>query len=279
MKKITKIISAVCAVLVSVILIVLHVYWSDIIGLLPKKPIATKNSEITLIAHRGFSSVAPANTLASVKEAGEAYFDATEFDIRLTKDGQWVLMHDDSVKHMTDGEGLITQMTLEEIGKLTIDNGYGLDEYPDERVPTLYDALRVCKLNDIRPVIEIKLNEGQAPDYDYLAEIIKAAECNEFTVISFNREAVLEVKKRLPTAEYLLLVGKIGEGDVQYCLDNGLDGIDFNGNKSANYKYIDDITDAGLIAAAWTVDSLSLSERLYKKGVEYITTNTIHFEF
>lgn len=274
MKK--KIIISVAAVLIVAIGVILKVYWSDIVNLLPKTPTETTNSEVVLIAHRGFSSVAPANTLAAVKEAGNASFYGAEFDIRLTSDGEWVVIHNDSVKSMTDSEGLVSEMVLDEVTKLRIDNGYGLDTYPDEKIPTLAQALEVCNEYNIIPVIEIKLNDDQIPDYSYLAQIIKDSSCEKVTVISFNADALLLLKEELPEAEYWLLKTVITEEDIKFCTTNRMAGIDFNAYKTENYEYIEDMLDVGLKVGAWTVDSTRKMEKLYDMGVTYITTNTIY---
>lgn len=274
MKK--KIILSVIAVLLVAVGIVTKVYWSEILSILPKIPAPTENEQITLIAHRGFSSVAPENTLASIKEAGKASFYGAEFDIRLTSDGKWVVFHDDSVKHMTDSKGYITQMTADEVSKLNIDNGYGIKEYPDEKVPTLEEALNECKEADVIPVIEIKLNKDQKPDYENLAQIISSADCDEVMVISFNREALTGLKKYLPDARYWLVISDVTDEAISFCTENGIDGLDFNGNKLKNYDYIEKINEAGLECGAWTIDIREVAKILSDKGVRYITTNTIY---
>ena len=276
MKK--KIILAVIAVFLVAAGIVTKVYWSEILSILPKIPAKTENTQITLIAHRGFSSVAPENTLAAIKEAGEASFYGAEFDIRLTADGEWLVFHDDSVKHMTDGAGRITQMTADEVSRLTIDNGYGLKEYPDEKVPTLEEALEECKTAGVVPVIEIKLNNDQKPDYSELAEIIINADCDEVMIISFVRESLTGVKEHLPEAKYWLVTSEVTDEAIEFCKENGIDGIDFDGNSFSNHDYIEKIHAAGLKSGAWTIDIREVAKILSDKGVEYITTNTIYRE-
>ena len=276
MKK--KIILAIVAVFLIAAGIVTKVYWSEILSVLPKIPAKTENTQITLIAHRGFSSVAPENTLAAIKEAGEASFYGAEFDIRLTADGEWLVFHDDSVKHMTDGEGRITQMTADEASKLTIDSGYGLKEYPDEKVPTLEEALEECKKAGVVPVIEIKLNNNQDADYEKLAEIIRSADCDKVMIISFVRESLTDMKKHLPEAKYWLVTSEVTDEAIEFCKENGIFGIDFDGNRTRNYDMIEKIHEAGLVSGAWTIDIREVAKILSDKGVEYITTNTIYRE-
>ena len=68
---------------------------------LPLTDILTQEKDrerITLVAHRGYSAQAPENTIPSITKAAEYGFDYVEIDIRQTKDGVWVLMHDEDIK-------------------------------------------------------------------------------------------------------------------------------------------------------------------------------------
>ena len=60
-------------------------------------------AEIKLTAHRGFSGIAPENTLVAFEKAAEYGFYATECDVHLTKDGVWVIYHDDNIFRLTNG--------------------------------------------------------------------------------------------------------------------------------------------------------------------------------
>lgn len=276
MKKTTKIILSIITVLLVAVCIVLKVYWSEILSILPKTPVQTENTQVTLIAHRGFSSVAPANTLAAIKEAADAKYYGVEFDIRLTADNEWVVIHDDSVKSMTDGNNKISQMTLSEVKELNITKGYGKNKYPNEKIPTLDEALEQCKNSNIVPIIEIKLNSDQTPDYTKLSRIIDSFDFDKLIIISFNKDAVIQMKKELSNAEYWLIISKLSDENINFCIENKIDGIDFDANRSENLKYINKIFDADIKACAWTVDSTKTMAKLIDMGVTNITTNTIY---
>lgn len=248
-----------------------------------KNPTSTANADINrelypleLIAHRGFSGLAPENTIAAVKAAADADFSGTEFDVRTTKDGRWVVSHDDDVSRMTDGEGLVSEMTLEEVQKLKIDAGSNVIQFPDEHIPTAEEMLDACRQYAIRPVIEIKEpEEGQSPDYDNLAKIILEKDFGDCMVISFSREALLAVQSLLPQAEFWLLTNKVNKDCIDFCVENGLTGIDFSVYKFTNLFKINQIAEKDLLVAAWTTDNLSMLEWLYEKGVFIITTNRL----
>ena len=80
-----------------------------------------------MVAHRGLSGIAPQNSLPAVEKAIEYGYDGCEFDIHTTKDGHWVVIHNDTVDDMTDGEGNVEDFTLEEIREVRLDNGNGIE--------------------------------------------------------------------------------------------------------------------------------------------------------
>lgn len=105
-------------------------------------------SEITLINHRGLSPGFPENTLAAFRNSVALGVDAIEIDMRATKDGEIVIMHDASVDRTTDGTGNVSDLTLAEIKAL--DAGEG------ERVPTYEEALEAVKGTGVRLLLDIK---------------------------------------------------------------------------------------------------------------------------
>ena len=159
-KKKVKIISILIAI---VIIIFGGVYVADLfLGYeAPEiKKLSDSNLEniedVKLTAHRGFSGIAPENTLVAFEKAGEYGFYATECDVHLTKDGVWVIYHDDNIFRLTNGYKNIEEATYEELQEYVIDNGVNVDYYPNQKIPTLEEYLIVCKDMKIIPQIEIK---------------------------------------------------------------------------------------------------------------------------
>ena len=98
------------------------------------------------IAHRGFSAAAPENTSVAVRKGMAVGADGCEFDVRLSRDGVVVLMHDATVDRTTDGTGRVAELTLADLRRL--DAGSWKDaEFRGERVPTLGEALSMMPRN------------------------------------------------------------------------------------------------------------------------------------
>ena len=96
-----------------------------------------------LIGHRGAAAAAPENTLASLRKAKELGASWVEFDVKLTRDGCPVLIHDERLERTTSGRGEVALTTLEELQKLDA-GGWFAPAFRGERVPTLEAALALC---------------------------------------------------------------------------------------------------------------------------------------
>ncbi len=94
---------------------------------------------ILIFGHRGALQVAPENTLASFLEAMEQGAHGVEMDVKLSRDGHVVVMHDRTVERTTGGKGNVWDLTLADLKSL--DAGSWFDaRFAGERVPTLDEA-------------------------------------------------------------------------------------------------------------------------------------------
>lgn len=95
-------------------------------------------SIVMIAAHRGAHQHAPENSIQSFTDAINLGIDIIELDVRCTKDGQLVVMHDKTVDRTTNGKGEVSKLTLQEIKQLQLTfNG----QITKEKVPTLEEAL------------------------------------------------------------------------------------------------------------------------------------------
>lgn len=228
-----------------------------------------------MVAHRGLSSLAPQNSLPAVEKAIEYGYDGCEFDIHTTKDGQWVVIHNDTVDAMTNGEGKVADFTLEEIRKLKLDSGNKIKDYENLQVPTLEEVLEIISQSEIIPVIEIK-----NCDVNYLPSlkrmIKKYGLSQRAEIISFTREYLEEYRKLDKEAEMMLLTHVITEDDVNWCIENGVDTVNFNyQNLAKSIKGFRLAKEKGMRLAAWTVDNTIYKDVMVLFGVEAITTNKL----
>lgn len=148
-----------------------------------------------VIAHRGASADAPENTLEAFRLAVEQGCDAFELDVRLTRDGEVVLMHDPTLLRTCAHPGEVAAMTLAEIQAVDAGAGYvapdGSRPWRGRGVtaPTLRDVLRAFPATPI--LIELKVPEVQQAVARVLSEAGALERC---VVASFRHRALEELR-------------------------------------------------------------------------------------
>ncbi|AEK72674.1 glycerophosphoryl diester phosphodiesterase [Thermococcus sp. 4557] len=151
--------------------------------------------KVFLLGHRGYSARYPENTLLAFKKAVEAGADGIELDVWLTKDGEVVVIHDDTVDRTSNGSGRVKDMTLDELKSLDFGNG--------ERIPTLEETFEALP-EDVLINVEIKDVEAVKKT----AAIIGANNPSRVMVSSFLIDALHEYRKHDRETRMGLLVDR-----------------------------------------------------------------------
>ena len=111
-------------------------------------------ADIKVWAHRGASAYAPENTISAFRKAAEMKADGVELDIQLSKDGELVVIHDETVDRVSDRKGFVRDFTLRELQEIDVSRpipGFGF-----ERIPTLSEVLEELKPTGMTVNIECK---------------------------------------------------------------------------------------------------------------------------
>lgn len=95
---------------------------------------------LAVSAHRGNSKIAPENTLATFQKVLEIGVDYIEIDVRTSKDGQLLILHDGTLNRTTNGMGAMKNFNLAELKNLSAGKGFG-DAFQNEKIPTLEETL------------------------------------------------------------------------------------------------------------------------------------------
>lgn len=113
-----------------------------------------------VIGHRGAAATAPENTLAGIRQASELGALWIEFDVKLTRDGHAILMHDERLERTTDGAGRVAETTLAEVKRLDAGSWFG-PAFRGEPVPTFEEALGLCAELGLGANVELKPCRGR----------------------------------------------------------------------------------------------------------------------
>lgn len=240
---------------------------------LSENGVGSPDDPIYLTAHRGITAVAPENSLPAYEKAVELGFYSAECDIRLTKDGHWVLLHNDDVNGRFCQFGAVEDMTLEEVRKLRFKNGSNFWAYEGLGMPTLEEYLDVFVGSSTKPQIEIK-----SENYDRLYTILEAVEAKGLTkqsiIISFDLEQLKAIRALNKDIELWYLIDKIDEKNIAEAKELGNTWL--SPNLAANdTQSIQLAVDNGIGLSFWTVNTIEDAKMLYSMGVRYMETDKL----
>lgn len=225
------------------------------------------NNNILVIGHTGASSIAPENTLKSFQKAIELKADFIEFDLRLSKDGEIVIIHDENTLDTTGHNGLVNEMTLRELKQL--DNG-------GEKIPTLTELIKIAK-GKIKLQPEIKV-PGVTQD---LVNILRKNVLIESSIVScFEIVELLKIKEIEPTLRIGYLIPRvltnirIIKRYVLRAIKNEFYAIHPN-YQVVDREFVELAHDNSLKVNVWTVNEESIMRKLIDLGVDGIMTDDI----
>lgn len=235
---------------------------------------AKDNRNIEIVAHRGASKFAPENTIAALEKAYEMGADVVEIDVRETKDGRLVLMHDAFIQRTTDGWGLLAWKTLDKLK--TLDAGRWFDEkYKGEKIPTLREALVYLK-GKMRP--DINMKKGSV---DSLVKVLRETGWLDSTQVTFLPSNKDKMKRMNELTDKVLLRpgGGNSKKDLQQ-LQRELDPAIIQMKASqCSKEYIDLIHSLGM--KAW-VNTLNLQDtrknkiKAIRAGADFIQCDNLN---
>ncbi|MBM4277775.1 MAG: glycerophosphodiester phosphodiesterase [Deltaproteobacteria bacterium] len=166
---------------------------------------------VIVIAHRGFSGGAPENTISAFKKAIEVGSDMIELDVRFSKDGEIVVIHDETLERTTTGKGRVIEKTISELKQLDAGSKFH-SSFSGEKIPTLRDVLQLAH-RQIPVNIELKMGDyGRWTILDLaeraVGEVEKAGMVDQVIFSSFDPEALQRVLKKNQTVPVAYLYNR-----------------------------------------------------------------------
>lgn len=177
-----------------------------------------------IVAHRGLSAEYPENTMLSFSKAVETGCDGIELDVQLTKDGQIVVIHDETVDRTTNGKGKVRDYSLEELRRLDASGGRSGD-FGFNPIPTFQEYLDFIADKPQWTNIEIKNSIFPYPGLvDKVAEAVREKGLEGKVLFSsFNHQSLLRLRKLLPRTEIAFIESSWLVSAGAYCRAAGAD--------------------------------------------------------
>jgi glycerophosphoryl diester phosphodiesterase len=216
--------------------------------------------KLFVIAHRGASAFEPENTLRAVRRALDLGADMVEVDVRESRDGYIVVIHDATVDRTTDGRGCVKDMSLRELRML--DAGMG------ERIPTLEEVAKMVK-GKAKLVVEVKVPgiEGKV-----VRLVEESSMENEALVTSFYHPVLRRVKSLNNNVRTGVIIASRPVKPVQLALDAESNAL-FPKHVYVDREMVLEAHENGLPVYPWTVDTVEELKRLIEMQVDGVVTN------
>jgi glycerophosphoryl diester phosphodiesterase len=226
-----------------------------------------------ILAHRGYSSLYPENTMLAFVEAETVGADGLELDVQMTKDGELVVIHDEKVNRTTDGKGFVKDFTAQELRKL--DAGHQNKSLSKkEKIPLLEEVFEWLMGNSM--VCNVEFKNGLFP-YKGMEEKVIALVRHyrlESRIIfsSFNHYSVVHSTSLAPEIESAPL---LAEGlYMPWIYAKSIRSSGFHPHyRAAPDQIINQAIDSGIAVRPYTVNKETEMERLIKVGCSAIITD------
>lgn len=225
------------------------------------------------IAHRGLSGLELENTISAFVAAGNRSYIGIETDVHVTKDGKFVVYHDDTTGRLCDEDVKIGDTDYKELKLLTLKPQKNRTIGSDFVIPDLKDYLSICAFYDKIAVLELK--ERMTPEHiaQIYAEVEKYYNPENLIFISFSLQNLIDLRHLQPNANIQYLVQEFNK-DILATLKQYNFDLDI-GYWVCSKEVIDTCHKNGIKVNCWTVDNPGDAERLIDYGVDYITSNIL----
>ncbi|MBJ8096716.1 glycerophosphodiester phosphodiesterase [Bacillus cereus group sp. N11] len=242
-----------------------------------------QSNHIKNIAHRGASAYAPEHTIAAYKLGQQLKGDYIEIDLKMTKDGHLLAMHDETVNRTTNGKGLVKEHTLEEMKQLNVGSffnekypNFAKKEFENAKVPTLKEIIEMFGHN-ANYYIETKSPDEYPGMEEKLLEIVKYYQISDKVIIqSFSEESLQKIHSlhaNIPLVQLLSYKKAVQLNELEiekyktYCIGLGMN------YKDIDSAYVKKIKKHGLEVHPFTVDNEKDMKKLLSWGVDGMFTN------
>lgn len=227
------------------------------------------NHNIEIIAHRGGGDLGAENSLAGLQAAIAAKASYSEIDVQRTKDGKYIINHDNTFKRLAGVSKKSTDLTLAEIKQLRIKDLFNKNR-PSQQVATIEEFLDASK-GRVGLLIELKGSTADEKMADDIIAMVKGrGMLGEVAVISLNYSLIKYIEENYPEVEtgflYFFSIGETSKIKADILIME---------EREASARKIEKIQSMGKKAFVWTVNSEESIDRFVKSGVDGIITDHI----
>lgn len=228
-----------------------------------------------LYAHRGVMAHYPENTMSAFKAAIKVGADGIETDVHMTRDGELVLIHDESLERTTDGRGRVVDKTFAELRTANAAFRFG----GEEPIPTLEAFLKLVKPTPLLVNLELKTDVEHYRGIERrLIEIVERTgfPAERLIVSSFNHETLRHLRELTTEYELAALSSKRMTDPVSYLKQLGANAL-HPSVRALTDAEIEALVEAGIRVRPYTVKTEEQLHRFSRLGVDALFVNDVEW--
>ncbi len=228
--------------------------------------------EVQTVAHRGLSGLTLENTVQAFELAGQSGYYGIEADVRVTKDGKFIIFHDSDLERIAGLDIEIEETDFDTLRVLRFKDPYAESD-EEFFLPTLEEYIEICVKYNKQAVLELKGDMTLEEVCGVAAVIEGYGWLEKTTFISFSSENLLHLRTAYPNASAQYIIQEWTDENVSFMIENQIDAdLRWDLIKSRRVRKLHK---AGLKVNCWTVDGRLCASVMAACGVDFITTNIL----
>lgn len=230
---------------------------------------------VKMIAHRGLSGLEKENTCSAFVAAGNrASYFGIETDVHVTRDGKFVIFHDDNTARVGIDSMVIEETTFDTLRKLQLTDIDGQRGRIDLVIPELLEYIGICKKYEKVAVLELKNEFKPEEVYAIIDRIKSAGYWENVLVISFILNNLIALREKYPDHPAQFLIEDEWKDAYYEDLEKYNLGLDID-YQLLTPEIVEKVHALGQEVNVWTVNTKEDGERMVAYGVDYITSNIL----
>lgn len=229
-----------------------------------------------MVAHRGLSGLEKENTYPAFVAAGNRSYFGIETDVRVTSDGELIVIHDDTTERISGGNVKVNvfESDYKKVSEVVLPDIDGTFSRKDIKIPRLVDYINICKKYEKVCVIELKTPLSE-DDIKKIVETVKSVDYLDNVIfISFSFEYCLILREYLKSTDVQWLTkDDVTDEVIERLVENNL-SLDIKYTKLSK-EIVEKLHQNGIKVNCWTCDSAEDAEKLVEMGVDFITSNIL----
>ena len=242
-----------------------------------------------IIGHRGASAVAPENTMAAFRRALAVGADGIEFDVRLTRDGVPVVIHDTTLRRTGGLRHRVAELSWAELAKIDVGSWFAQKKglppgtFSNETVPSLAELFTLFQSNNSTLYLEMKTDSPseQRPLAEACVRAIDEHSLKQRVIVECFQLPALKILKEIDPEIKTVALFEPGftnpsvfadQRIIDQATEVGAAALALH-HRLARESLVKKAKDAGLHVAVWTVDDPAWIERANAIGIDALITN------